>query len=160
MSALVWRKFGGKYACIFPPKSPKLKSLIVFAYLKGSSICHNLTRKQLPIGFSVRCARVSADASCPLRARLYLPLWCCALVQDPHDTAGGHYPPRIRRVGPAGSLFQLVICTRCDKSFLSLSLFFCRVGGWKAKSRAGGASLRPKACPVAFALPCSSPQLC
>ena len=23
---------------------------------------------------------------------------------------GGHYPPRIRRVGPAGSLFQQVIC--------------------------------------------------
>ena len=41
---------------------------------------------------------------------------------------GGHYPPRIRRVGPAGSLFQQVICTRCDKSFLSLSPIL--QGGW------------------------------
>ena len=87
-----------------------------------------ITRKQLPIGFSVRCARARADAFCSLRARLYPPLWCCALVQDPHDTAGGDYPPRIRRVGPAGSLFQQVICIRCDKSFLSLSLFL--QGGW------------------------------
>ena len=57
-----------------------------------------ITRKQLPIGFSVRCARARADAFCSLRARLYPPLWCCALVQDPHDTAGGALsspnPPR------------------------------------------------------------------
>ena len=57
-----------------------------------------ITRKQLPIDFSVRCARARADAFCSLRARLYPPLWCCALVQDPHDTAGGALsspnPPR------------------------------------------------------------------
>ena len=46
----------------------------------------------------MRCARARADAFCSLRARLYPPLWCCALVQDPHDTAGGALsspnPPR------------------------------------------------------------------
>ena len=57
-----------------------------------------VTRKQLPIDFSVRCARARADAFSSLRARLYPRLWCCALVQDPHDTAGGALsspnPPR------------------------------------------------------------------
>ena len=82
-----------------------------------------ITRKQLPIGFSVRCARARADAFCLSVHACIRPFGAVLWSKTRMTLQGGHYPPHIRRVGPAGSLFQQVICIRCDKSFFSLFLF-------------------------------------